>query len=147
MRALTMTMPSELQGRSMTVPELDLLHELLDDAHLNELLFNGHDRAFAERDGKLQLIPSPFESEADFEATLAVITALPNTVSIGRLQFDGMLPNGSRFHVTRPPHSPHHSTLSVRKFMPKRRGLESLVEAGALTKKVAQFLEACVNAR
>ena len=127
--------------------ELEFLHELLDDAHLNELLFNGHDRASAERDGKLQPIPSPFESERDFELTLAAITALPNTVSIGRLQFDGMLPNGSRFHVTRQPHSPDYSTLSIRKFMPKHRGLESLVDTGAITKKVAQFLEASVKAR
>jgi pilus assembly protein CpaF len=131
----------------MMPPELEFLTELLDDAHLNELLFNGPARAYAERDGKLQQIPSPFESEHDFELCLATISALPNTVSIGRLQFDGMLPNGSRFHITRPPHSPDYATLSIRKFMPKHRGLESLVESGAITKKVAQFLEACVHAR
>src|SRR5262249_47523067 len=70
-----------------------------------------------------------------------------NTVNIGRLQFDGMLPDGSRFHITLPPHSPDHPTLSIRKFAPKHKGLESLVASGALSKKAAQFLEACVRAR
>src|SRR6476469_5325683 len=133
-------MRTDIQGpRGVTPPELDFLTELLEDAHLNELLFNGFDRAYVERDGKLQEIPSPFDSERDSEVTLAAITALPNTVCIGRLQFDGMLPNGSRFHVTRPPHSPDHATLSIRKFMPKHHGLDSLVENVAITKKVAQF--------
>src|SRR5262245_35998441 len=131
----------------MMPPELDVLMRMLTDENLNELMFNGHQQAYAERDGKLQPISSPFKTEHDFDEVLTRITGLPNTVIIGRLQWDGMLPNGSRFHITRPPHSPDYATLSVRKFRPKHRGLESLVAAGSLSKKAAQFLDACVRVR
>ncbi|PYS43016.1 MAG: hypothetical protein DMG14_02090 [Acidobacteria bacterium] len=132
---------------TMMPPELEVLTRILVDEHLNELMFNGHQHAYAEREGKLQPITSPFKNEHDFEEALTLITGMPNTVIIGRLQWDGMLPNGSRFHITRPPHSPDYATLSIRKFMPKHRGLESLVVAGALSKKAGQFLDACVRAR
>ena len=126
---------------------MNLLNETLADDHLNEVMFNGHQNAFAEREGKLQSILSPFKDEREFERLLKALVELPNTVKIGGLQFDGMLPDGSRFHITLPPHSPDHPTLSIRKFVPMRQGLDSLVEGRALSKKTARFLEACVRAR
>ena len=133
--------------QTMVTSELNILSQILADNTLNELMFNGHQHAFVERSGRLEPIPSPFKDERQYEETLAVLAALPNTVNIGRLAVDGIMPDGSRFHITRPPQSPDYPTLSVRKFVPMHRGLENLVATGALTKKAAQFLEACVRAR
>jgi pilus assembly protein CpaF len=132
----------------MTLPtELDPITRILADKQLNELMFNGHHHVFAEIEGKLLPMPSPFRDRLEFEQALTALIALPNTVHIGRLQFDGMMPDGSRFHITRPPQSPDYPTLSIRKFVPMHRGLENLVAAGGLSRKAAQFLEACVRAR
>jgi pilus assembly protein CpaF len=127
--------------------ELAPIEHLLADDQMNELLFNGYDQAFAERSGQLAPITSPFTRPEEFEQALAALTQLPHTVSIGRLQFDGMMPDGSRFHITRPPQSPDHPTLSIRKFVSKHQDLEHLVQAGTFSKKTAQFLEACVRGR
>src|SRR5262245_26651410 len=135
-----------MMTNDVTTPsELDPLNQMLTDKFLTDLVFNGHQLAFAEREGKLQRVASPFKTDADFERVLAVLLTLPNTVKTGRLQIDGMLPDGSRFHVTRPPQSPEYATLSIRKFLPMNRALESLVAAGTLSKKGAQFLLACVR--
>src|SRR5262249_28360943 len=131
----------------MVTSDLNMLSKILADPNLNELMFNGHQHVFVERGGRLQPVPSPFKDEREFEQMLITLSDLPNTVKIGRLQLDGMMPDGCRFHITRPPQSPDYATLSIRKFVPMHRGLENLVGTGALSKKAAQFLEACVRAR
>jgi pilus assembly protein CpaF len=131
----------------MFEPELEFLKNLLADDQLNELMFNGHKSVFIERSGKLHTVESPLRSADEFEKALNVMAQLPHAVATGRLQVDGMLPDGSRFHISRPPQSPDYATLSVRKFVPKHHELVNLVGAGTLTKKAAQFLEACVQAR
>jgi len=66
----------------MSQPELDVLTRNIGDEHLNELMFNGYHQAFAERDGKLGPIPSPFKSEQEFDSVVSVITSFRNTVII-----------------------------------------------------------------
>ena len=117
------------------------------DDRLNELMFNGHDIAFGEREGKLERLPSPFANPQEFDRTLASLEQLRGTVKTGAFQWDGMLPDGSRFHVTLPPQSPDSPTLTIRKFVRTHRGLENLVSADALTAKAARFLDASVSAR
>src|SRR5215510_8710750 len=102
----------------MVTTELNILGQILSDPTLNELMFNGHQQAFIERNGKLQPVPSPFRDELEFEQLLTALQELPNTVKIGRLALDGMMPDGSRFHITLPPQSPDYPTLSIRKFVP-----------------------------
>jgi pilus assembly protein CpaF len=131
----------------MVTTELNILGQILSDPTLNELMFNGHAQAFIEKNGKLQPVPTPFKDEGQFEQVLMALQDLPNTVKIGRLALDGMMPDGSRFHITFPPQSPDFPTLSIRKFVPMHRGLENLIATGALSKKAGQFLEACVKGR
>ena len=131
----------------MLPSELQFLNDLLADHQLNEVMFNGHEQLFIEREGKLESAASPLKSAQELEQALAALAALPHTNNIGRLQADGMLPDGSRFHMSRPPQSPDYPTLSIRKFVPTHRGLDNLVASGAITKKAAQFLAAAVQAR
>src|SRR5215475_5922033 len=131
----------------MVTTELNILGQILSDPTLNELMFNGYAQAFIEKNGKLQPVPTPFKDEGQFEQVLMALQDLPNTVKIGRLALDGMMPDGSRFHITFPPQSPDFPTLSIRKFVPMHRGLENLIATGALSKKAGQFLEACVKGR
>jgi Flp pilus assembly CpaF family ATPase len=131
----------------MLPAELQFLTGLLADDRLNEVMFNGHEQVFIEREGKLQSITSPLKTAQELDQALTALAALPHTNNIGRLQSDGMLPDGSRFHMSRPPQSPDYPTLSIRKFVPMHRGLDNLVATGALSSKAAQFLTAAVQAR
>ncbi len=126
---------------------LQILRPYLSEPTVNELMFNRHDQFFVEREGRMELASSPFQSEAQFEALLDQIGKLKTANTANGLDFDGILPDGSRFHITRPPLSPYASTLTIRKFSAVYRGLEKLISSGLLTSKSARFLEACVLAR
>lgn len=126
---------------------LQLLKPYLTDAATSELMFNSFDKFFIEREGKIQLATSPFQSESDFESVLNQLTAGKSVNASGGLDFDGILPDGSRFHITRPPLTPFGSTLTIRKFSSSFRGLEKLIASGFLTEKCGRFLEACIQAR
>ena len=126
---------------------LQPLRPYLSDPLISELMFNSFDRFFVERDGRIQLASSPFPSEELFEAALDAMVTLKSTQSTSDIDFDGILPDGSRFHITRPPMSPVASTLTIRKYGMSFRGLDKLVAAGFLSSKCARFLEACVAGR
>jgi pilus assembly protein CpaF len=110
-------------------------------------MWNAHDKAFVELNGKLRPIPSPMASAEAFEQLIYALANLENTIIAHGLSFDGMLPDGSRFHATLPPLSPAGPTLTIRKFSRQHRSLEDLVAAGFLSKKLGTFLDACVKGR
>lgn len=128
--------------------ELAPLLNLLQEEGLNDLMFNGHQAAFAERLGKMETLSPPFATAEQFEGVIRALAGLKNVSGgVKTLQFDGILPDGSRFHVTLPPLSPFGATLTVRRFSPMHRGLENMIAQGAMTAKSARFLEACVKGR
>lgn len=121
------------------------LDELLNNSRYSELMWNNYAAAFAEQDGQLTEIASPFRNENEF---LKVIEALRELATDHAASaFDGILPGGARFHVTLPPLSPAGATLTIRKFSTSLLSLDSLVESGGLTEKSAVFLKAAVRAR
>jgi len=124
-----------------------MLKPYLTDPATSELMFNSFDKFFIEREGKIQLATSPFQSEADYESVLNELSTSKSANTAGGLDFDGILPDGSRFHITKPPLTPFGSTLTIRKFSSAFRGLEKLVASGFLTEKCSRFLDACIQAR
>ena len=60
---------------------------------------------------------------------------------------DARLTDGSRVNITIPPASPRSSTITIRKFRKDRYSLDSLVEAGALDRRMTEFVSACVTYR
>jgi pilus assembly protein CpaF len=123
------------------------LEALLNDPGLSEFMLNGFDKAFVEWNGSMQPFPTPFKTEEEFAALIADLAKLPNTLNKNSLSFDGMLPDGSRFHVTLPPLSPGGPTLTVRRFSRLHRTLADLTDTGFMSKKMATFLDACVKAK
>lgn len=128
--------------------ELAPLLNLLQDDSLNDLMFNGCESAFAERHGKMEAVAHPWPTPERFEAVVGALAGLKSiSGSVKTLQFDGILPDGSRFHVTLPPLSPFGPTLTVRRFSPAHRGLENMIAQGTCSAKAGRFLEACVQGR
>lgn len=123
------------------------LQTLLDDPGINEVMWNSFNRSFIEFNGTLKAFPSPLRSAQEYDSLVAELSKLQNTVSANGLSFDGILPDGSRFHVTLPPLSPHGATLTIRKFSRVHRNLQDLVASNFITSKLAIFLEACVRAK
>jgi pilus assembly protein CpaF len=126
---------------------LKALSAILSDPNVNELMWNSFDHAFIEFNGVLQSIPSPFTTLDEFKQTLAALSRIRNTVHTQGMIIDGVMADGSRFHITWPPLSPDGPTLTVRKFSSRHRGLSQLVTAGFMSRKLSTFLEGCVKGR
>lgn len=116
----------------MTIQSLQIL---LNDSDINEIMWNGYDKAFLEFNGTLRPFPFPIKSAHEFEELLSKLSKLDNTVNWSDVSFDGMLPDGSRFHVTLPPLSPHEATLTIRKFSRRHRRLSDLTRTGFIKKE------------
>src|SRR5437879_257405 len=112
------------------------IEKLLAEGGVTELMWNRFDRCFVEMTGTLHTIPSPFHSADEFQSFVESLASLDNTVGGRTLQYDGMLPDGSRFHATLPPLSPFGPTLTIRKFSRAMRRLEDLVTSGCVTPKL-----------
>jgi pilus assembly protein CpaF len=123
------------------------LQIFLNDPGINELMWNQFDQAFVEWNGTLRSITSPIKTKQEYQNIISELSQLPNTVVSNGLSLDGILPDGSRFHITLPPLSPHSATLTIRKFSREFRNIKTLTDSGFLTPKLATFLDACVKAK
>lgn len=131
----------------ISLKPLGPIEGLLNNPTLTELMWNKFSLAFAEQDGRLVEILSPFKTEQEFEELIRYLESLVPLSANKDLYFDGMLPDGSRFHVTRPMRSPTGTTLTIRKFSSAYFGLDRMCKTGFISEKASVFLKACVRAR
>ncbi|MCA9132889.1 MAG: CpaF family protein [Planctomycetales bacterium] len=129
--------------------------DFLDDPTVSEIMINGPDTVYIERQGRLQLAEGVrFASSGALLAAARNIAeyagrslpALPSTrAALGRSldgphSVDARLPDGSRVHIILPPSSRVGVCLSIRKFNTSALGLADLVQFGTLTSEAAEFL-------
>lgn len=125
---------------------LGALQELVDDRHITEIMVNGADRVFVERNGSMELWGRTFDSQEQLEDTIQQIVSRVNrTVNVSRPIADARLSDGSRVHVVLPPIALDGPAVTIRKF-PEPITMEKLLSYGSLTKESAEFLKAIVEA-
>ena len=121
---------------------------LLNDPEITEIMVNGPDQVYVEKNGKIQL------SEAFFRDNDHVMNIIDRIVSpLGRRidesmpMVDARLPDGSRVNAIIPPLSLIGPVITIRKFSQDPYMVEDLIEFGTLTEEMAEFLDACVKSR
>ncbi len=124
------------------------LEDLLQDDSVSEILVNGPQHIYVEREGRLQESNRSFSSE---QAVLGVIerivAPLGRRIDESSPMVDARLKDGSRVNAIIPPLALGGPTLTIRKFTREPLQVDDLVVFGTLTPEIAQFLEACVRAR
>ncbi len=120
---------------------------LLDD-DVSEVMVNGPDRVYCERNGRLVLTDVTFR---DNEHVLNVIERI--VAPIGRRidetspMVDARLPDGSRVNAIIPPLALNGPTITIRKFAKDPFTIDDLIKFGTVTAEMALFMDACVKAR
>lgn len=118
---------------------------LLDDPEVSEVLINGYQTIYFEKEGKLKLSELTFPNEDSLKAAVTNIAEYVNrVVDADHHSMDARLPDGSRVHVILPPSSRGGCHVSIRKFKKSTFNLHSLVKAGSLTEAAAEFLKMVV---
>jgi pilus assembly protein CpaF len=124
------------------------LEVLLADPAVEEVMVNGPDRVYIEREGLLEKTDVHFESEEELRNAIERILApLGRRIDELSPMVDARLADGSRVNVVIPPLAIDGPALSIRRFGANRPGPERLVEIGTLSEDQRRLLETAVAAR
>jgi pilus assembly protein CpaF len=130
------------------VKGLGPLETLLQDDTVNDILVNGPQQIFVERDGKLQLTDVTFKDEKHLLRIIdKIVSAVGRRVDESNPYVDARLADGSRFNAMVPPIAVDGSLVSIRKFKKDKLGIDDLVKFGAFTEEMAAYLQAAVSIR
>ena len=131
-----------------SIRRLDILEELTEDPKVTEIMINGKDNIFIERDGRIYKWNKAFESDSKLEDVIQQIVAKCNrTVNESSPIVDARLANGSRVNIVLPPISLSGPIVTIRKFPDKPIDMDKLISFGAISKEVVLFLEKLVKAK
>lgn len=127
---------------------LDVLQELLEDEAITEIMINGPEHIFIEKEGKLFAWNGHFESEARMQDVIQQIAAGCNrVVNEASPILDARLADGSRVNVVLAPVALNGPILTVRRFPKEGMTLDKLVKLGSLDEECRAFLELLVQCR
>lgn len=120
----------------------------LRDASVAEVMVNGPFDIWLERNGKLVRVDGKFNDEAHLRRTIdKIVSRIGRRIDEASPMVDARLPDGSRVNAVVPPLAIDGSTLTIRKFAADPLTVEHLINFGSLSRKTADFLEACVRGR
>ncbi|MBE5882226.1 MAG: CpaF family protein [Lachnospiraceae bacterium] len=129
------------------IRKYDILQELLDDSSVTEIMVNGPDCIFIEKDGAIQSYENSFSSKEKLEDVIQQIVSKANrVVNESSPIVDARLENGSRVNVVLAPVALNGPILTIRRFPDKPIGIKELLALGSLTEEVADFLKRLVIA-
>ena len=124
------------------------LEPLLKDDTVNDILVNGPNRIFVERNGKLTLTDITFKDERHLLRIIdKIVSAVGRRVDESNPYCDARLADGSRFNCMVPPVAVDGSLVSIRKFKKDKLKIDDLVRFGAFTDEMALYLQAAVSCR
>mgnify|MGYP002512373265 CR=1 FL=1 len=127
---------------------LDVLQDLLEDESITEIMVNGPEHIFVERDGKVERWPAAFTSGEKLEDVIQQIVAKVNRVVNDTVPMtNARLADGSRVHVVLAPVAINGPILTIRKFSSQPVTMEQLIAWGSITSEAADFLRLLVQAR
>lgn len=126
----------------------DVLQELLEDKRITEIMVNGPDRIFIEKDGRLTQWQGRFESPARLLDVIQQIAAGCNrVVNEASPILDARLSDGSRVNVVLSPVALNGPAMTIRRFPEEGMTLDRLVAIGSITEECKSFLELLVKCR
>ncbi len=118
------------------------LEPLLADASITEVMVNGPDMVWVEREGKLELSDVTFDSVDQLMNVIdRIVTRVHRRVDQSSPMVDARLPDGSRVNVIIPPLSVHFPSMSIRKFAEVSITLDDMVQNGAMSYDMAVLLQ------
>jgi len=126
--------------------DLDLLQPYLEDESVSEIMVNGIEDVFIERDGAIKKLDVHFESTDELEEIIRRISAKVHK-DINELNpiVDARLADGSRINAVYKNIALNGPILTVRKFPKQAITMDHLIQWGTITQDAADFLKTLVE--
>jgi pilus assembly protein CpaF len=124
------------------------LEPLLRDETITEVMVNGPQQVYIEREGRLELTNVTFQNDEHVMKIIQrIIAPIGRRVDESSPMVDARLADGSRVNAIIPPLSLVGPVITIRKFSATPFTVDDLVRFGTATPEMFEFLEACVKAR
>ncbi len=131
-----------------SVRRLDILQDLIDDKQVTEIMVNGPDCIFIEKNGSIERYGKTFASKEKLEDVIQQIVGKCNRVVNEQNPIvDARLQDGSRVNAVVAPIALDGPILTIRQFPEEAITMEKLIELGSITEEAAAFLQKLVAAR
>ncbi|MDX1693503.1 MAG: ATPase, T2SS/T4P/T4SS family [Ketobacteraceae bacterium] len=125
---------------------LGALEPLLNDDSVTEVMVNGPDQIFVEKNGRLTLSESRFTGTQSLLAIIdRIVAPLGRRIDESSPMVDARLPDGSRVNAIIPPLALNGPTITIRKFAKKNLFVTDLLKYGTLSADMAKFIRTCVE--
>ena len=125
-------------GREMfnAFRKLDILQELIEDEDITEIMINGTDHIFIEKEGKISQLPKRFVSKNKLEDVIQQMVASANRmVNEASPIVDARLEDGSRVNVVLYPVALNGPVVTIRKFPKEVITMEELIRLGSISRE------------
>ncbi|MCI9441681.1 MAG: CpaF family protein [Ruminococcus sp.] len=128
--------------------KLDVLQELVEDETITEIMINGTDEIFLEKEGRIIQSDRKFMSEEKLEDVIQQIVAGTNRY-VNELSpiVDARLEDGSRVNVVLKPVALNGPIMTIRKFPKEKVTMEQLISWGSVNEEAVEFLKMIVKAK
>ena len=126
---------------------LDILQIFVDDSSVTEIMINGLDHIFVERDGQLQELDRAFDSMEKLQDVIQQIVAGCNrVVNEASPIVDARLSNGARVNIVMSPIALNGPIITIRRFPDKPITMQKLIAMETISPGAADFLKTLVKA-
>lgn len=124
------------------------LQNLMDDDSITDIMINGHENVFIERNGFVEKVSVNFIDEQQLlNIAKRIASRVGRRVDESSPTCDARLEDGSRVNIVIPPVAIDGTSVSIRKFKKQSIGFSDLVEFGAMSKEMAQLLIVAARCR
>lgn len=124
------------------------LEPMMQDDSVTEVMVNGHDQIYVERDGRIEQSKAAFTDDNSLMSIIErIVTPLGRRIDEGSPMVDARLTDGSRVNAIIPPLSLVGPVLTIRKFARYRFKTKDLIGFGTMTEEMAEFMRICVEQR
>ena len=124
------------------------IEPLLADPAVSEVMVNGPQRVYVERNGRLCKSGAGFDDDDHVLRIIdRIISPLGRRIDRRFPMVDARLPDGSRVNAIISPCALDGPTITIRKFTKDKLTVTDLISFGSITPEMAEFLEACVRSR
>lgn len=127
--------------------KLGIIQPLLDDPEVNEIMINGTDGIYIEKNGQIMRCEERYNDASQlFNIIQSMVSWVNRSVNESSPIVDSRLADGSRVNVVLKPVAINGPAVTIRKFSEKNFTMDEFVANGTLSGEEAEFLKQCVSA-
>jgi pilus assembly protein CpaF len=124
------------------------IEPLMADPHVTDILVNGPNVVYVEKEGHLHRTSVRFTGNDHLISIIErIVSRVGRRVDESSPMVDARLPDGSRVNAIIPPLAIDGPMLSIRRFGREAMGVDALIARGSLTRAMAELLDALVKTR